>query len=423
MSKFRFKETLLLTAYFAFITSVVFSVLNFGWTKTWEFFQLPSLNPNFIDLRAIQGSLLSEEQGFNPQIKNPYDPLNRIWAYPKIWLQIANLLNLGNEINFLYFVSFIVVMFIILSAYLIYKYKSTYLFLFFLSGSTLFAIERGNVDLIIFIILFFASVGNEKLKIGLILLGFSLKIFPIFALVSVKLKKNNLIIALLVFFVATLFLLPQVNVIRNEANFGFYPPTYGLKNTIFLISEFSNDFSTFYSVNPKTINFFISIIWMTYIFYHLRKYLNSKLINNFLEHSKKLPKELTLFLIGGSIYCGTFLLSSNFDYKQIFLAFCIPLFTKTIKEFKCLKFLPLLFLVSSNIFLEWKLAVLLNNLVSTEIPLVSFVVLVNQLSKISIFVILFYFQVVFIATKIKQLKLQVGYKGDYLNQGKKFKRL
>ena len=33
---------------------------------------------------------------------------------------------------------------------------------------------------------------------------------------------------------------------------------------------------------------------------------------------------LNLMLVGASIYVGTFMLSSNFDYRLIFLIFCIP---------------------------------------------------------------------------------------------------
>ena len=44
-----------------------------------------------------------------------------------------------------------------------------------------------------------------------------------------------------------------------------------------------------------------------------------------------------MFLSGGSIYCATFLIGSNHDYRMIFLIFLLPLILNL--NFKLLKYL------------------------------------------------------------------------------------
>jgi hypothetical protein len=67
-------------------------------------------------------------------------------------------------------------------AVLLYRYPSLWMLLAVLSGSSLFAIERGNNDLVIFVLLFAAiSLDSAWLGAALLLLATYLKLFPAFA--------------------------------------------------------------------------------------------------------------------------------------------------------------------------------------------------------------------------------------------------
>ena len=79
------------------------SILSFGWTLTWTKLLVPTMHPPFADLRTVQGSLASLAAGFDPQLINPGDPWDRPMNYPLIWMYVAKLLALDNELNYLIF--------------------------------------------------------------------------------------------------------------------------------------------------------------------------------------------------------------------------------------------------------------------------------------------------------------------------------
>ena len=64
---------------------------------------------------------------------------------------------------------------------------------------------------------------------------------------------------------------------------------------------------------------------------------------------KKEPNNLSerLFLMGSALYCGLFITQSNYDYKLIFIIFCVP-YVSSLKN-KFYKYLILIsMLISSN---------------------------------------------------------------------------
>ena len=72
----------------------------------------------------------------------------------------------------------------------------------------------------------------------------------------------------------------------------------------------------------------IFLVLLIYIFFH------KKIFNNLNYKNEE------MFLSGGSIYCATFLIGSNHDYRMIFLIFLLPLILNL--NFKLLKYLILI---------------------------------------------------------------------------------
>jgi len=99
------------------------------------------------------------------------------------------------------------------------------------------------------------------------------------------------------------------------------------------------------------------------------------------EHSEL---EQRLFLIGATLYCGLFMITSNYDYKLIFLIFCIP-YTKKIKNIFQKYFLMMSMIISSNqVFLNEISLKIFNNVInSTLLSLIFksivFIILLNLL--------------------------------------------
>ena len=73
---------LLLTAITATILTAMFV---FGSENTFKFWNIPTLQPAFADLRILPGSAESFRQGFDPIKENPADPLKRYFNYPGAW--------------------------------------------------------------------------------------------------------------------------------------------------------------------------------------------------------------------------------------------------------------------------------------------------------------------------------------------------
>lgn len=151
------------------------AIFKYGWIETWSTLLVPALDPPFADLRTVQGALLSLERGLDPLVSNPGDPWDRPMNYPRPWLLIAQWLSLHVEIYYLISVLFYVVGYLCICVYLLNRFPSIWLLLAVLSGASLLSIERGNNDLVIFILLFFAATSKVFISVVLITIATMLK--------------------------------------------------------------------------------------------------------------------------------------------------------------------------------------------------------------------------------------------------------
>ena len=59
--------------------------ITLGQGNTWHLWKIPMWKMCFMDFRLIPGSAESFRHGFEPSVKNPYDPNLRIFNYPFFW--------------------------------------------------------------------------------------------------------------------------------------------------------------------------------------------------------------------------------------------------------------------------------------------------------------------------------------------------
>ena len=253
-----------------------------------------------VDLRAISGATLSYIQGFNPHNFNPGDIKGRLFTHPNIWAEIGQFFNLTNLDNLYFFGTLMILLFIFSKYFLINKFPS--IILFFVSVSfPVFAIERGQNDLIIYFILLLGIVLNYKTAFILFSIATLLKIYPIFSF-SVFMKKN--IIFNIYWFVNLLSNLQEINIISKIS-----PKTYwysfGTGSLNVLFKEFTNT----------------NTIWFIYIFsgiiiLFLIRYQTFSSIFSFDLDTK--PDRL--FLLGHSLYIGLFfftVLTLQIDFSYL----------------------------------------------------------------------------------------------------------
>ena len=169
--------------YLILIVSLTVSLGYLGWVRTWSLIYVPTMYPPFADMRVIQGAVASVEHGHNPRISNPGDLWRRPLNYPMLWVTIGKALNFSDESRFIMICTTLVLCFAGVCASLILRFPSFELLASLVSTATLLGVERANIDLLIFCLLFPAAVWLPKLWSPIpLLLGTLLKLYPVFAL-------------------------------------------------------------------------------------------------------------------------------------------------------------------------------------------------------------------------------------------------
>jgi hypothetical protein len=234
------------------------------------------------------------------------------------------------------------------------------LYLFF-SGSSLLLIERGNIDLIIFIISFFVLNINYNIWIAfLYLLAVLLKLFPFFGILGVfnKLKNFKVNFFILIFSLSYFFISYRdiFSISNNTPKTG--DMSYGLLAVkLNLLKKLNLDVNYFYIL--LTVLFIVLMVYFLF-----RKY--------FLQDTDVRYK--SSFLFGSLIYLATFVINTHFDYRLVFIFFIIPsvLFFKN-------KYLKYSILITTFLSLE------LNRLIELFGIIGGFL---NNISKVFLFILL-----------------------------------
>ena len=294
------------------------AILVFGWTRTWTALHVPTLSPIFADMRTVQGSILSDKLGLDPQISNPGDPWKRSLDYPKIWLWIAKLFQLNNETNFIVFVCVFVLAYIVSCFLLLRNSPSPYLLLVIFSWPSLLAVERGNNDLLVFVLLFAGiALSQGYFRAISILLATVLKVFPVFSVVALAKKPKLFILLVLLSAVYFIGIAGELKVLQagNTAltDSAAIFATYGFETDMLVIRQFIGG-------QPAVV---YTLLKYGLIVVSLGLSVAISRIKS-LKLASSSPFKTDLFIAGGSILAGTYLVTSNWDYRLIFLLLCIP---------------------------------------------------------------------------------------------------
>lgn len=307
-----------------FLLAVFIIYLSYNselWLSFWGNLNISPVIPPFSDLDSILRTLLSRKFGFNVYLENPYDPTHGVYLYPSIWLNIFEFLKLSTPIYFKIF-NFIIIFiyfFIIQNLYINNSKKifRIFLIIFFFSTTNFLILERLNIEIIIFSLIYFAIISkNHLLKAFLFVFALAGKVFPIFSVfLFIKDKKQFSLILFLslayLFFIREEIYFMSINIIEYARIFA-----YGSGSVAKALYYFSREYDLFIN-DQNYIYLKISIIFLfATIAIALFKI-------NFIFGEKQLNKNISLedslFLAGGGIYLGTFIFSANVDYRLVFL--------------------------------------------------------------------------------------------------------
>jgi hypothetical protein len=232
----------------------------------------------------------------------------------------------------------------------------------YFSGSSLILIERGNIDLIIFVIIFIASTNNFFVSISLISLASLLKIYPIFAFLAfLNEEKKTIICISILILLLIIYLYPEANYILIQLqNLIYGTHSFGSKAIAVATLRYNN------YLDDRVISIVLFFCSSLVIFF---KKTSSKL-----KIIKATRQQETLFLCGSLIFIGCFVITSNYDYRLIFLLLCVPYLIK-------LDYKPLKYIIYSSLIIGMN-----SFLFSSLLGEIGF--RINLLSKIFLFIIL-----------------------------------
>ncbi len=172
----------------------------------WRILSVPALDPTFADTITVTYSIDCLLSGQDPYVVRSFDPWQRVYNYPPIWLDLRYLGITGRSTNFLG-----VLMALLLASSLLLLFSATRLgsalvvFLAIISGPVFLAMERGNIDQVLFALLVFGFFMIERthgstrtfFECSLIVVLTILKIFPIAAVVVLLKNRQRLLLAAL----------------------------------------------------------------------------------------------------------------------------------------------------------------------------------------------------------------------------------
>ena len=324
----------------------------------------------FTDWTVILQANICQDKGYDVFLENPCDYWGRKHVYGEILLFLPGI----REIPKFYFLIFPIIInllfiFTIVRLFTLsnnIKYFS--IFIFMINPPVLLAIERANIDIIIFLItVLIAKNKNLLLKHILIIFATLCKIYPICLLIIFFFEKNikkisiNLGIIFSIALIITFFQLENLEKIFGSqeqfSGFGVYQFSF------FGGFNFINDLNIL--IANKNYNWIkyiylilavlIPIIYIQYYFFK-RFYAQSSLNNIFHEDNF----ESKLYILSSTIILLCYFLISNYIYREIFFLGLIPFILKEKKKINDSNFFSFYFYLLSFKFIFSSILIYIN---------------------------------------------------------------
>ena len=310
----------------------------------------------FADWTAILNANACHEKGYDVFLENPCDHWKRIHIYGKVLLYLPFIKNFPKfYFLFIPIIMNLFFMYVIVSSLYKYQYKKKFFVFFFLiiSVPVLLAVERANIDIVIYFFMFLiAKYNNYIFRYLLVILSTLMKFYPIclsiIFLFGKNLKKTfiNLFIVFILIFGIFLFQLDSLTkIFDNQAEgsasqFGVYEFSFlGFLNLLRFLNI------NIYGTNYNWIKY-IYVIFVI-LFPIILTYLSLSKKIYFKDLSKNLFSndifENRLYVLSSTVILICYFFFSNFIYREIFLLGLLPWILLNEKKFENNNFLTFYF--------------------------------------------------------------------------------
>lgn len=318
--------------FFDFCLALLFSLLIFYlFIKKFVYPTIIPMEANgklffFADWLAIVSANYCERQGIDVYLQNPCDPWGRPHVYGPILLSLPFIENLSKiyyfylPLLFNFFFIFALIRFFDFNK----KIKNFYLLFLLFSIQTLLAIERANIDVLIFLfVVILAFYKNLISNILIIIIGTLSKFYPI-CLTIIFLFENKFskivsklfITSFIIFFILFFYKDNLIEIYNYRALFSSYS-VYGFGFVAALKNLTQVD------------NLIYLLLLCLPIFFIFRKYYNEIIDSSISkEFFSRDVFENRLYLLFSAVILSCYFIFSGFIYREIFFLGLIPFIVK-----------------------------------------------------------------------------------------------
>jgi hypothetical protein len=301
-----------------------------GWDPTWRMLGVTPLQPPFFDMHVINDYAACAWNGVDAYAPHACNGVN--FNIPPTWLWLGFLGLDGSDSPWLsagVIAAAAIVIVILLQGRC--WYHGLIALGAVISPSVMMGVERGNLDLLILALVGLAALSYEERRVGracaaivFLGLGVLLKLFPMFCVsLAARFSRRAFIFACAIAAFSLIYLdlaLKYVLLIRRNVPTTFML-SYGYK-TIFLGIDHIRSEAGLSPIGladtwlPASTAALVLICAATVAITGFR--------NRREFCSVDMSVAGTAFLFGAGIYCGTYLLGTNFVYRLMFLLLCVP---------------------------------------------------------------------------------------------------
>ena len=286
--------------------------------SVWQWYGVDHRAPAFLDLRVVTTAPDAVRDGLDPLVENPRDPLQRAMNHPRVWTLLRHVgLSERHTVPLGFCLAAAFLASVAAMAGRLTMAEGLFYAVLVCSPATLMAVERGNVDVLLFCLLCVATTlvmrqGTFLFAYAVVFLCAVLKLFPVFAFALALRERLRTGIAVLasagVCVAAYLFITRHdvATVISNSIQ-GIYL-SYGRK----VLFERLRDYGIGWNPNVYSV---LAVLFVFAV---------AMVIALRFRLPQGTPGAMEKMLVGCGIYCGSFVLLSNFNYRLIFLLLVVP---------------------------------------------------------------------------------------------------
>jgi len=301
--------------------------LRLGLQKAWMRLGVPAMIPPFVDLRFLLVGLDCQAHGFDIFQSNSCMGSNGMaaWDYPRAWLLFSGLGVTEQQTT-----TVGIILALLVLAMLVWRLgrlnvrQGFLLAVLVCSPAVMLGIERGNVDLAMFVILAIALylLGSQRIRVrlggyGCIMVAAILKLYPAFAFLTLAKEKKNrsllagvIMVCLGVYGIVTVH--DIVSILPNVPRETYY--SYGA-SVLFEGVNLSLSATKTSPLPPQLGVLIAGLLLLSGVF----------LAHHSKEYELGDERHVNAFLTGAGIFLGSFIvLGNNYDYRLIFLLLTMP---------------------------------------------------------------------------------------------------